>query len=40
LAILASGASPFVNFALLGLNFGEYKYIMLNFKPKKLFIIF
>jgi hypothetical protein len=40
LAILASGASPFVNFALLGLNFGEYKYIMLNFKPKNLFIIF
>jgi hypothetical protein len=40
LAILASGASPLVNFALLGLNYGEYKYIMSNFKQKKLFIIF
>jgi hypothetical protein len=40
LAILASGASPFLNIMLFILNCIEYKYIMLNFKPKKIFIIF
>jgi hypothetical protein len=40
LAILASGASPFLNFMLMLLNYVECKYIMSNFKQKKLFIIF